>query len=87
MDLPDRRELNNGAGNALTRAFELVVTPMIVGFLGFLLDGKVGTGPLFMLVLFGSALGYVVWKHYALYSKTMDDEQRRLTGGSSGAAR
>jgi len=80
VDLRDRRELNNGFGNALTRAFELVVTPMIVGFLGYLLDGRLGTRPLFMLVLFGSALGYVVWKQYAVYSTAMDDAQRKLTG-------
>jgi F0F1-type ATP synthase assembly protein I len=84
VDLRDRRELSNGFGNALTRAFELVVTPMIAGFLGFLLDGKLGTGPLFMLVLFGSALAYVVWKQYAVYSKTMDDEQRKLVGPRPG---
>ena len=81
MDLSERRELNNGFGNALTRACELVVTPMIVGFLGFLLDGRLGTRPLFMLVFFGFAFGYVVWKQYAVYSSTMDEEQARMMGG------
>src|SRR5258708_3150384 len=80
VDLRDRRELNNGFGNALTRAFELVVTPMIVGFLGFLLGGKLGTRPLFMLMLFGSAFGYVVWKQHGLYSTAMDSAQRKVTG-------
>ena len=78
MDLRDRRELNNGFGNALARAFELVLTPMIAGFLGYLLDGKVGTRPLFMLVLFLTAFGYVAWKQYAVYSSTMDKEQARI---------
>lgn len=87
MDLRDRRELNNGAGNALSRAVELTVTPMIFGFLGWLLDGRLNTRPIFMLVFFVFVLGYVIWKHYALYSAAMDDEQRKLTGGPSGAAR
>ena len=78
MDLRDRRELNNGFGNALARAFELVLTPMIAGFLGYLLDGKVGTRPLFMLVLFLTAFCYVAWKQYAVYSSTMDKEQARI---------
>ena len=87
MDLRDRRELNNGFGNALTRAVELTVTPMIFGFFGWLLDGRWATRPLFMLVFFAFVLGYVIWKHYVLYSAAMDDEQRKLTGGPSGAAR
>ncbi|MEY2431858.1 MAG: hypothetical protein QOC92_1583, partial [Acidimicrobiaceae bacterium] len=34
MDLRDRRELNNGFGNALARAVELTLSPVIFGFLG-----------------------------------------------------
>ena len=36
MDLSDRRDLYNGFGDALSRAVELVVTPAIFGFLGWL---------------------------------------------------
>jgi F0F1-type ATP synthase assembly protein I len=86
VDLRDRRELNNGAGNALNRAVELTVTPMIVGYLGYLLDGRFGTRPLFMLAFFLFVLGYVIWKHYVAYSATMDDEQRKLTGTRPEAA-
>ena len=81
MDLRDRRELSNGFGNALSRAVELTVTPMIFGFLGWLLDARWNTRPLFTLVFFLFVLGYVIWKHYRLYSAAMDVEQRRLTGG------
>ena len=87
MDLRDRRELNNGFGNALTRAVELVVTPMIFGFFGYLLDGRLGTRPVLMLAFFLFVLGYVSWKHFRLYSAVMDEEQRKLTGGPSRAAR
>ena len=42
-----RRELNNGFGEALAKAFELAVTPAIFAFLGHLLDRRLGTSPLF----------------------------------------
>ena len=87
MDLRDRRELNSGFGDALNRAVELVVTPMIFGFFGFLLDGRLGTRPVFMLVLFLFVLGYVVWKHYVRYGAQMDEQQRRLMGGGGTTSR
>ena len=83
----ERRELNNGAGNALSRAVELTVTPMIFGLLGWLLDGRLGTHPIFMLVLFLFVLGYTLWKQYALYGAAMDKEQRKLMGGRGEAQR
>ena len=60
MNLGERRELNNGVGNALSRAVELTVTPMIFGFFGYLLDGRLGTRPIFMFVLFLFVLGYTL---------------------------
>jgi F0F1-type ATP synthase assembly protein I len=80
VELRDRQDLNNGFGNALSRAVELAVTPMIFGFLGYLLDGKLGTRPLFMLVTFLFVLGYTLWKQYVAYSADMDREQRRVLG-------
>jgi F0F1-type ATP synthase assembly protein I len=80
VDLRERRELNNGFGNALARAVELTVSPVIFGFLGFLLDGKLGTGPLFMLVLFAFTIGYLFWKQYVHYDAEMKEHERKLTG-------
>ena len=80
MDLRDRRELNNGAGDALNRACELVITPMVLGLLGYLLDGRLGTRPLFTLAFFLFTLGYVAWKHYRHYGAAMDREQARIMG-------
>jgi F0F1-type ATP synthase assembly protein I len=81
VNLRDRQELNNGFGNALSRAVELAVTPMIFGFLGFLLDSRLGSRPAFMLTFFLIVFGYTLWKHYTLYSAAMDREQHRLIGG------
>jgi F0F1-type ATP synthase assembly protein I len=80
VELRDRQDLNNGFGNALTRAVEIVVTPMIFGFFGYLLDGRLGTRPAFMLVFFLLVLGYTLWKHSAAYGVAMDREQDKLLG-------
>lgn len=86
MNLRERRELNNGVGNALSRAVELTVTPMIFGFFGYLLDGRLGTRPVFMFVFFLFVLGYTLWKQYVLYSATMDEEQRKIMRRPDGSA-
>lgn len=80
MDLSQRRELNNGAGETLARAFELVVTPVIVGALGWWIDGKLGTFPLFTLSLFLFALGYIFWKQYRAYDAAMRTEEEKMFG-------
>jgi len=78
LDLQERRELNNGFGDTLARAFELVLTPMIFGLLGWLLDGRLHTGPLFMLVFGLWTFGYVVWRMLHGYSHSMDKHDERL---------
>jgi len=50
VDNNDKRDLYNGFGDGLARAFEYAVTPTIFGFLGWLLDRAVGTLPLFTIV-------------------------------------
>lgn len=80
MDLSERRELNNGFGNALGRAVELTVSPVIFGLLGFLIDGRLGTRPVFMIFLFLFTFGYLFWKQSKHYGEQMDEEQRKITG-------
>ena len=79
MDLRDRRELNNGFANALSRAVELTVSPVIFGFLGYLLDGRLGTRPLFMIFLFVFTISYLFWKQYVHYDAEMKEHERTLT--------
>lgn len=67
MDLLERRELNNGFGAALSRAFELAVTPALFAGLGWLIDRRLGTGPLFLVLAFLFAVagvGYITWFRY-----------------------
>ena len=48
-----------------------MVTPFIFGFLGWLLDRWLGTAPVFLLVLGGFTLGYVVWRMKGGYDAEM----------------
>jgi F0F1-type ATP synthase assembly protein I len=72
-DLSAKRELNRGAGDALSMAVELAVTPAIFAFLGWRLDAWLGTTPLFLLSLFLFTMGYVVWKMFVRYDAQMRD--------------
>lgn len=74
----DRRELNNGFGNALSKAVELVVTPLIFAFLGHLLDGWLDTGMVFAVSFGVFTLGYVSWKFYLGYDASMRAEEDRV---------
>lgn len=83
MDLHDRRELNNGFGDSLAKAVEIVVTPLIFGLLGWLLDGWLHTRPLFMLVFGLWTFGYVMWKTLNVYGQKMDEHDLQLRLGRS----
>ena len=74
----EQRQLRNGFGDALSLAFEMIVTPAIFGFLGYLLDRRLGTLPLFMLVFSLLTLGYMVWKTWATYERQMQREEASL---------
>lgn len=67
VDSSQRRELNEGFGDGLAQAFELVVTPAIFGVLGYLLDRWLGTVPIFTIVFTLFVLSYESWKLYVTY--------------------
>ena len=83
MNLDAKRELNTGFGDALARAFELVATPGIFGFLGWLLDRRLGTTPLFAFLFFFFVLGYVIWKMWSGYEAAMQRHEKRLGVGKA----
>jgi hypothetical protein len=66
------------AGEMLSKGFEIVITAVIFGFLGSLVDRWLGTAPLFLLLMGGFALGYVVWKMVVGYHADMDAEAERI---------
>jgi hypothetical protein len=71
-------EVQNGFGDGLAKAFELVLTPAIFGLGGFALDRWLGLTPLFTVLLTIWALGavsYMTWFRY-------DAEMRQLEEGA-----
>ena len=78
MNLQEKRELNTGFGDALARAFELVATPLIFAFFGWLLDRRLGTSPIFAFVFFFVVLGYLVWKMWMGYVADMKRHEQRM---------
>jgi hypothetical protein len=67
VDVHERRQVQNGFGDGLARAFELVLTPAIFGLGGFALDRWLGVTPLLTTVLTLFALcgvTYMTWFRY-----------------------
>ena len=83
MDHTGTRKIRAGAGDALAKAFEMVATPAIFGFGGWLIDGRLGTFPLMTLVLVVVVFGYQVWSFARAYGTSMDEalESRRAAYG------
>ena len=83
VDRREQRELRQGAGEALSASFEMIATPAVFAFFGWLIDRQIGTFPVFTLVLGGLVLFYTVWRAYTQYSQKMDAmlEQRRSRYG------
>lgn len=52
-DLQARQQLNRGYNDGLARGMEIVVTPLLFGAIGWLLDGWLGTDP-FLAIGFGA---------------------------------
>lgn len=86
MDLRARRELNNGFGETLNRAFELALIPVLFALPGWLVDSWVGTTPLFAVLTGGFGLAGVFAKMWLQYSAKMDAEQAKLPGAARRAA-
>ena len=81
-DLSAKRELNRGAGNAMSMAFELAVTPALFAFIGWRLDVWLGTTPLLLLVLFVFTIGYEIWKLLTRYDAMMREHEARMPGSA-----
>ena len=82
---PRDRHHHAGGGNGhqvergFTAAFELVATPALFGFFGWLLDNRLGTTPLFTIVFAAVVTFYVVWKLWYTYNAEMDRLEERAS--------
>lgn len=71
--LAAKRDVNRGFGDALSRATELALLPGLFGFLGWLVDGWLGTAPAFLI-------GFVVFAFAGMLVKSWigyDAEMKR----------
>jgi F0F1-type ATP synthase assembly protein I len=75
-DLRDRQQTWSGFSDALARSIELVATPLLFGLGGWALDRWLGTGPLFMVVLFLFALLGMGVRMYYAYEREMESHER-----------
>ena len=64
-------ELYNGAGEGMSRAMELALTPAIIGGLGYLLDRWLGLVPVLTIVFFLIAMVGLVARLWYSYDAQM----------------
>ena len=73
---PDQRETWHGFSNALSHAFELVAATVLFVLLGLWIDGRVGTRPLFTVVLgLLAVIGLGVRAYYTYLAQIQRDEE------------
>lgn len=82
--LAERRDLNEGFGDSLARAFEIVFTPLVFGAFGWWIDGRAGTRPLFALTLGILVMVVTLWKLSRGYMTRMDSETKKVLNGEEG---
>lgn len=86
----DKRAMNQGFGDGLSRAFELVATPAVFGGIGYLIDRLASTTPVVTVVLaaFGVIGTFVrAWYGYDAEMKALESTgrwARRPAPGSGG---
>lgn len=80
MDQRAKRDLYNGFGNTLSRAFEIVLLPLLFALPGWGIDRWLGTSPLFALLFGLFGLAGIAARSYFEYSARMDRELANLPG-------
>jgi len=79
-------DLYNGAGEGMSRAFELAVTPAILGGFGYLLDRWLGLVPVFTIIFFLVAVGGVIARMYYAYDARMKEHEAAGPWAQKGAS-
>ncbi|HEX2040638.1 MAG TPA: AtpZ/AtpI family protein [Acidimicrobiales bacterium] len=77
----DKRDLYNGFGNGLSRAFELAVTPVVFGGLGHLLDRRLDVVPVFTITALLFALAGMFARLWYGYDREMKGHEARGAWG------
>lgn len=72
----DQRDTWHGFSNALSHAFEMVATTVIFVLIGLFIDDRVGTKPLFTVVLgLLAIIGIAVRAYYTYMDQVHRDEE------------
>ena len=66
-DLKGRQHLYNGFGDTFTKGMEMVLTPMLMGGIGYLLDRVIGMVPVLTIVFLILGIVGVGVKEYYTY--------------------
>jgi hypothetical protein len=80
FDLAAKRQLNRGYNDGLSRALEIVLTPVIFGFVGSLVDTWLGTRPGFTLGLAAFGVVGLFAKLWIRYDRDMRAHEAALPG-------
>ena len=80
FDLTARQKLNRGYSDGLSRALEIVMTPLLMGFFGRLIDGWLGTSPVFMLALGTFGAAGIIARMWLGYDREMRKHEAALPG-------
>ena len=83
----DRRELNRGFAQSFNRSFELVLCCTALGFGGWWIDGKLGTSPVFAIVLAGLGLVGQFVRMWTQYEAEMQRHEAALPSRIASARR
>jgi hypothetical protein len=82
FDLAAKRQLNRGYSDGLSRALEIVLTPLILGAIGALVDAWLGTRPGFTLGLAGIGVAGLFVKLWIGYDREMRAHEAKLPQGT-----
>jgi hypothetical protein len=83
FDLTARQKLNRGYSDGLSRAVEIVVTPLLFGLLGRLVDGWLGTGVIFTIGLGAFGVAGLFVKFWLGYDREMRKHEANIPGAPS----
>lgn len=86
FDLATKRKINRGFDDGFTRAVEIVVTPVLLGFFGSLIDGWLGTRPGFTIGLAVVGVCGIFTKLWLGYDREMKLEEAKLPGAQRAVA-
>lgn len=85
FDLTARQKLNRGYSDGLSRAMEIVLTPLLMGFFGSLVDGWLDTRPWFMIGFGAFGAAGIIARMWIGYDREMRKHEAKLPGARGDA--